>query len=104
MAAGADPGGAVHKLMSFTRAEFEIGLARLTGAPARLDPSGSYDVSAAAGGHPVLCLFEPEADAVLGGLLRLSRARVTLHLGAMPAAERAAFLDRFDRTFQRGGG
>ncbi len=98
------PGDFVEKLMSCTRAEFETGIARLTGAPARQDAEGAYDLSAAAGGRPVTCAFTPQPDAVLGGLVRLPRVRVTLRLAALDPAARADLLARFDRTFQRGGG
>lgn len=98
------PGASVEKLMSFTRTEFETGLERLTGAPPLVDAAGAYDLSSAACGLPVACRFEPQPDAVLGGLVRLPRVRVTLALGALDAAGRAEFLERFDRTFQRGGG
>lgn len=102
--AGPDAGATVRKLMSCTRAEFETGVERLTGAPPRRLPTGAYDLTDAAGGRTVACTFEPQADAVLGGLVRLPRVLVTLDLAALPAGERCAFVLRFDRTFQRGGG
>lgn len=104
MVFGADPDETVEKLMSFTRPEFEAGLARLTGSPVRRDGGGAYDLADAAGGRAVACAFDPQPDAVLGGLVRLPRVRVTLRLGGLPRDERAAFIERFDRTFQRGGG
>lgn len=48
--------------------------------------------------------YESLEGATLGGLLALPRARVTLHLGELGKAERHAFLARFDKAFQRGGG
>lgn len=98
------PGETVEKLMSFTRAEFEIGIERLTGTPPRLNADHAYDLSGAAGGRLVICSFEPRADALLGGLVRLPRVLVTLRLNGLPIEERAEFVARFDRTFQRGGG
>lgn len=98
------PGERVEKLMSFTREEFEHGLERLTGTPVLQTPEGAYDLSAAADGKTVSCTFEPEPDAVLGGLMRLSRARVVLDMSALPEPDRTAFLDHFEKTFQRGGG
>ena len=90
--------------MSFTRTEFENGLARLTGSAVRETETGAYDLSDAAGGAAVTCLFEPQADAILGKLVRLPRVKVTLDMGALDDADRAAFLNRFEKTFQRGGG
>lgn len=99
-----EPGERVEKLMSFTRAEFENGLARLVGAPVAPAASGAYDLSPAADGTPVSCTFAPEPDQILGGLMRLSRAKVTLDLSSLPGPARRAFIDRFEKTFQRGGG
>jgi len=48
--------------------------------------------------------FEKLEPAVLGGLMRLPRGRVTLHLDALDEAARGKFLALFDQTFQRGGG
>lgn len=90
--------------MSFTVAEFESGLRRLTGTALRKTDRGHYDLSDAAGGAPVTCSFDAEADAVLGGLMRLSRARVVLEMSGLPDDQRADFLLRFEKTFQRGGG
>ncbi|MGB0905031.1 MAG: hypothetical protein ACPGVJ_09050, partial [Mangrovicoccus sp.] len=63
------PGPRVEKIMSPTRAEFETGLERLTGAPAQAMDAQTYDLSAAANGLPATCTYEPQADAVLGGLV-----------------------------------
>lgn len=99
-----DPGERVEKLMSFTRKEFETGLERLTAGAVRLTVEGGYDLSAAAGGKAAVCLFEPQPDAVLGGLVRLPRVRVTLLLETLSPDERLAFVTEFEKTFQRGGG
>lgn len=99
-----EPGETVQKLMSATRAEFETGLTRLTSGTAVPISPTLYDLSAATGGKPVTVSFEPQPDAVLGGLVRLPRVRVTLDLRALDKAERADFVGHFDRVFQRGGG
>jgi hypothetical protein len=98
-----DPGEQVEKIMSFTRTEFEHGLERLTGVQPYYAASG-YDLSVAAGGKPVSCTFEPQPDAVLGGLVRLPRVRVVVDMRALSGDERVEFLTRFEKTFQRGGG
>jgi len=98
-------GDSVEKLMSITRAEFETGLARLTGGPLRPDGDGTYSLAGIGpAGEAVGCSFEPLPAAVLGGLLRLPRARIRLDLAALPPEARPAFLSRFYQTFQRGGG
>ena len=98
------PDKRVEKTMSFTRAEFENGLKRLTGGALGLAANGDYDLSAAAGGSPVTCSFEPQPDAVLGTLVRLPRVRVVLDMSSLDDAARSDFLLRFEKTFQRGGG
>lgn len=98
------PGERVEKLMSFTEAEFETGLRRLTGKPPHKTRDGSYDLSDAAGGAAVTCSFDPQPDALLGGLVRLPRVRVVIELSDLPEEARLEFLTRFEKTFQRGGG
>ena len=98
------PGDRVEKLMSFTQTEFENGLRRLLGSAPGKTPSGAYDLSSAAGGADVSCTFVPQADAVLGTLVRLPRVQVVLNLSNLPADARLEFLTRFEKTFQRGGG
>ncbi len=98
------PGTRVEKIMSFTVAEFENGLRRLTGASLRKTPDGAYDLSEAAGGADVYCTFDPKDDAVLSSLMRLPRARVVLDMRPLADAERSEFLLRFEKVFQRGGG
>ena len=52
----------------------------------------------------VRIVYESLEKATLGGLLALPRAKVTLHMGGLGETERQAFLARFDKAFQRGGG
>ena len=98
-------GDTVVKLMSITRQEFETSLARLNGAPARQAAPGCYEVTTDdATPALVLAEFEELPNAVLGGLMALPRARVTLRLQPLSDHARMEFLNRFDKTFQRGGG
>lgn len=94
----------VTKIMSFTRSEFENGLQRLLGAAPRLMDGGRYDLSDAANGAPVSCSFDPLPDASLSKLISLPRVRVELDMSALDDEARRAFLLRFEKTFQRGGG
>lgn len=107
------PADRVEKIMSIRRDEFEVGLERLSGAPPVATAANGavvYLLRDAARGDAdkspplVRCTFEPLPDTVLGGLLRLPRARVELDLTDMPGPERSGFIDRFDLIFQRGGG
>lgn len=100
-----DPDGTVEKIMSISRTEFETGLKRLAGMMPRSNGQGGYVlVDVGAERKAVSCAFEPLPDAVLGGLVKLPRVKVTLHLTALSGEARAAFVARFDRTFLRGGG
>lgn len=48
--------------------------------------------------------FEALPHRVLGGLVRMPQARVTLDVTGITSAQRATVLRRFDIAFQRGGG
>lgn len=91
----------IEKIMSIKLAEFESGLARLDPAAPATNINGTYKIPNTAG---VTIDFEKLEPAVLGGLMRLPRARVTLNLEALDLPARATFLAFFDQTFQRGGG
>lgn len=101
MADAKDVPGRVEKIMSITLAEFEAGLARLDATAPATEQGGVYQIPNAPG---VAIAFGKLEPAVLGGVMRLPRARVTLQLEALDGNVRAAFLALFDRTFQRGGG
>ncbi len=98
-------GGAVEKIMSITRQEFEIGLERLFGVPARLAAKGRYGIAGPGTDFPtVIVEFEELPKAVLGGLVSLPRARVIINLQSLSDPARAEFVKLFDKKFQRGGG
>ena len=94
-------GGAVVKLMSLSAEEFRRSLAVLA-AEATRGADGRYEILVADGSVSVG--FEELPAAILGGSLALPRARVTLTFDGLTGEAEAAFLARFDRTFQRGGG
>ncbi len=95
----------VEKVMSITRAEFEAGLKRLAGTQPRSNAQGNYVlVETGPERQTVSCSFEALPDAVLGGRMKLPRARVKLDLAILSSKARAEFVALFDRTFQRGGG
>ena len=99
----------VEKIMSIKPVEFEAGIVRLdSDAPASATTARDITTYAvdhpAAGGGPVRIVFEKLEPAVLGGLMRLPRAKVTLYLEGLSDDARRAFLGIFDQTFQRGGG
>ncbi len=98
---GTLPGG-VEKIMALELAEFHRSLKTL--APDVPLEDGQTDITVATDKGSVRIVYEPLERATLGGLLALPCARVTLHLGGLGAAEKLAFLTRFERAFQRGGG
>ena len=91
----------MEKIMSITLTEFEAGLARLDPAAPSTNVSGTYQVPNTDGAS---ITFEMLQSTVLGGLMHLPRARVTLHVETLDQEARTKFLAFFDQTFQRGGG
>lgn len=96
------PPGRVEKIMSLELTEFHRSLKTL--APDAPLEEGQRHVVISADGGEVRIVYEPLEKATLGGLLALPRARVTLCFGELSEAQRRAFLTRFGRAFQRGGG
>lgn len=93
---------AIVKEMSISKSEFRATLARLSPVAAALTEAESIRFPIA-GGH-VAIEFAVLSPVTLGGLLALPRAKVTLTFQDVAAADRTAFLRRFDIAFQRGGG
>jgi hypothetical protein len=87
------------KIMSITLQEFEAGLGRIDGQSAAPTPPGVYENS-----NGAVITFEKLEPVVLGGLMRLPRARVTIDVTCLESETRQRFLAHFDQTFQRGGG
>lgn len=97
----------VEKIMSIRPGEFEAGIARLDTAASQTTSGGiaRHVVDhPSAGDATVTITFEKLEPAVLGGLMRLPRARVVLEMADLAPDARRAFLGVFDQTFQRGGG
>jgi len=92
----------VEKLMSLDLGEFHRSLKTLQ-RDVMLD-AGQNEIIIPAGNAEIRIVYEPLGKATLGGLLALPRAKVTLHMDGLGEAEREAFLARFDKAFQRGGG
>jgi hypothetical protein len=91
----------VEKLMGLTEGEFLHSIAALE--PSQVDAEAliaRFDFSTGS----VVVSFEALPMAVLGGVVRMPRARVKLAFQGLEQSERAAFLRRFDIRFQRGGG
>ncbi len=96
------PPDKIEKIMSLDLAEFHRSLKTLS--PDVMLDEGAMDVLIAADKAEIRIVYEPLENATLGGLLFLPRAKVTLHMDGLGEAEREAFLARFDKAFQRGGG
>ena len=95
------PAGRVERLMTLSEAEFIRSIAAL------LPPGSAVENGCAVatlGTGRVTITYEPLTSLRLGQSLVLPRARVVLAFGQTTAAEREAFLARFDLAFQRGGG
>ena len=96
------PPGRVEKIMSLGLSEFHRGVKALA-LDTHLEDDQNH-VTVTTDQAQIRIVYEPLGETTLGGLLALPRARVTLHLSALNETERRAFLARFDRVFQRGGG
>jgi hypothetical protein len=102
-----DPNAAasVEKIMSIRHDEFDAGIARLSGVAPSPPRPATYELLPPGGqAGMVRIAFEKLPPAVLGGLMKLPRARVVIDMNGLELAARSAFLELFDRTFQRGGG
>ena len=97
----ADASREVVKIMSLRQADFERDMAHLVDAPPR--ESGAYRIALEVG-HVTITATPMEPVQLGGGLLSLPRCRVVLLFRAVPSEVQAAFLTRFERTFQRAGG
>jgi hypothetical protein len=91
----------VEKLMSLTVGEFRHTIVPLVGEPL---VAGCTEVKIAVGSGTVVVGYDPRPSVRLGGLIDMPRAIVSLTFAGVSAAERSAFLTRFDLTFRRGGG
>ena len=98
---GAPLPGKIEKIMSIRRVEFEAGLARIDVDAPATNTAGVYTIPNRGG---VTITFEKLAPAVLGGLMRLPRAKITIDVEALDQAARQQFVAFFEKTFQRGGG
>ena len=100
------PGEIIEKTMTLSGGEFEKSLARLAleGIDIQVlrTAPGRYRLPAGEGAVAIdVTALEP---LMMGGLVALPRCRVVLRFEDMTFVQRAAFLDRFDQAFQRGGG
>lgn len=92
----------VVKEMSLTREDFfRLLPIAAEGLPTRVD---GLSVALGTCEKGVAISLEPLTPRRLSGLLSLPRARVTLVFRGYDPEAQAAFLERFDRAFQRGGG
>lgn len=96
------PQNPVVKDMAISHAEFSRLIKKL-GVPIRQLTNGATYMELQWGGGRVEVQLGPEMEQRLGSL-RLIRTRVELMLIELPQAEGVAFLERFDRCFQRAGG
>lgn len=90
----------LEKLMSLSRYEFELSIARV-GPSVRVDDL-TYRFAVGAGTVDVNYASLP--GVTFGGALTLPRATVALVFRGVEAGARAGFVTHFDNTFRRGGG
>lgn len=93
----------VHLEMSISLSEFMRSLNYLPGESELFSHANdmTWELCTANGGVCIACHELPPRRV---GALTLPRARVTLDMHHLPPGRRDAFLRRFRRAFQRGGG
>lgn len=96
------PEGRVEKIMSLSLQEFHRGLKALL--PDIAVNTGQKEATIPAGAGSVTITYDPLEGATFGGLLSLPRAKITIATIGLDEEEAQAFLDRFNKAFQRGGG
>ncbi len=94
----------VEKIMTLSQSEFANSIAAFAGTEAGQAANAGAPVSIPVGGAAAVITFTKIQGFSFGGLVEMPRARVTIDLTAVPPAEAAAFMRRFDIAFQRGGG
>ena len=98
--------GEIRKVMAITPAEFVRGMERMAvltrTSPVADDASQVW--TATIGQGSVTISFAELPAKTLGGLMKIMQASVELQFDQVSTAERDAFIDGFDLTFQRGGG
>ncbi|MEL6289070.1 MAG: hypothetical protein AAFQ35_09870 [Pseudomonadota bacterium] len=94
--------------MAATASEFARGLVRLGIADVALSapaaPPALSGVEMPLREGTVLITYTPRPGRRLSPLITMPAAEVTLAFTNVAEPERRAFVDRFDRVFQRGGG
>ena len=90
----------IEKLMALTAEEYATTIARLGSPPLLRDGGNYFELD----NGSVLVTYTELPRVTLGGLMALPRALVALTFDGANDAARAAFLKRFELTFQRGGG
>lgn len=96
------PTRVIEKEMALTHAEFFRLLARAVGTETYEVVDGAIRVDGGAG-RIVEIVLGPETPRRIA-LLEIPSTRVQISLSGFPGAEAAAWLGRFERTYQRGGG
>lgn len=93
------------KLMSLSRSEFVNSIRAFAGQDAAVQAEGQGVVHLPVGqGGTAEISYVALPGATLGGLLQLPRAQVSIAFDGCSGEEQAAFMRRFDMSFQRGGG
>ena len=92
----------VTKIMAATPSEFASGLARL--AEGQLIRNANGDAEFPWAGGIVRISYTQQEGRRLSPLLTMPRSEVTFRFQDIESADREAFIEKFDKVFQRGGG
>jgi len=94
----------IEKIMTLSPSEFAYSIGAFAGEDAAAAARRGEPVVLATGSGSVAITFTKIDGFMFGGLVEMPRARVVITMDGLTQSEQAAFLRRFDLSFQRGGG
>lgn len=94
----------IEKVMTLSQSEYAKSIGAFAGPAAAEAALRGDPVMIGVGKGRVVVTFEKIEGFSFGGLVEMPRARVLIVMDDVEADEAAAFMRRFDISFQRGGG
>ena len=101
---GGAPPDSIEKIMTLSLSEFAHSITSFAGVDAGRAAANGGPVELAVGSGSVSISFTKIEGFSFGGLVEMPRARVVIAFAGVSEPDQAAFMRRFDISFQRGGG
>jgi len=96
--------GQIEKVMTLSQSEYSKSIGAVANEEAAATALRGDPVTLDIGGGQVVITFEKIEGFSFGGLVEMPRARIVLKMNNVEPTAAAAFMRRFDISFQRGGG